>query len=274
MSILVIAEHDNASIKGATLHTVMAAAQIVMFTDAQVHLVVMGHQAEQAAQEGAHIAGVAQVIHIDGAEFAHDEAGHSAAQIRAIAPNCGHILFAATAWGRLIASRLAVQLGVTLINDIVSIESADTFQHAIHEGLETATVQSTDAIKVLTVRTTPFEAVPATGGFATVEIVAAAAPGRQPTMVGSEIAKNDRPTHTAARGEACAPAADDVPVLDGYGHLWGDLASGELGARQFDRGDPQRYRGLGLRSSSTRSRSEPVRDRARGGALDFVNPGV
>lgn len=268
MNILVIAEHDNASISDSTRRAVMAAAQMVMFNDAQVHLAVIGDEAGQAAQAGAHIAGVAQVIHLGGAASANSLSEDRAAQIAAIAPAYSYILLASTALGQIIAQHLAAWLGVTLISEIVSIESADTFGHAPHPDGDTATVQSTDGVKVLTVCITSFEAVPAAGGSATVLSLAPAWPGNQTPLAGSAIAKNGRLGLTAAKGVMCA--ADNEPVFCGYcGPLGKVCAAIAHEGRPFVLGDPHGAWGLGLRAGPRAFRSEPVR-----GAVDFVNPGI
>jgi electron transfer flavoprotein alpha subunit len=195
MSVLVIAEHDNASIKGATLNTVTAAAAC----GGDVHVLVAGHNAAAAAQAAAQIAGVAKVIHADAPGFEHGLAENVAAQVLAIASGYSHILFPATASGKNVAPRVAAKLDVAQISDITKVVSADTFERPIYAGNAIATVQSSDATKVITVRTTGFDAAAATGGSAAVETAAAAADAGKSTFVGSEIAKNDRPDLTAAK---------------------------------------------------------------------------
>ncbi len=196
MTVLVIAEHDNASIKGATLNTVTAAAAC----GGDVHVLVAGHNAGAAAAAAAQIAGVAKVIHADAAGLAHGLAENVAAQVLAIASNYSHILFPATAGGKNVAPRVAAKLDVAQISDITKVVSADTFERPIYAGNAIATVQSADGIKVITVRTTGFDAAAATGGSAAVETAAAAAADvGKSSYVGSEIAKNDRPELTAAK---------------------------------------------------------------------------
>lgn len=195
MSVLVIAEHDNASIKGATLNTVTAAAAC----GGDVHVLVAGHNAAAAAQAAAQIAGVAKVIHADAPGFEHGLAENVAAQVLAIASGYSHILFPATASGKNVAPRVAAKLDVAQISDITKVVSADTFERPIYAGNAIATVQSSDATKVITVRTTGFDAAAVTGGSAAVETAAAAADAGKSTFVGSEIAKNDRPDLTAAK---------------------------------------------------------------------------
>ena len=195
MSVLVIAEHDNASIKGATLNTVTAAAAC----GGDVHILVAGHNAGAAAQAAAQIAGVAKVIHADAAGLEHGLAENVAAQVLAIASNYSHILFPATAGGKNVAPRVAAKLDVAQISDITKVVSADTFERPIYAGNAIATVQSADATKVITVRTTGFDAAAASGGSAAVETVSATADSGKSSFVGQEIAKSDRPELTAAK---------------------------------------------------------------------------
>jgi electron transfer flavoprotein alpha subunit len=195
MSALVIAEHDNASIKGATLNTVTAAAAC----GGDVHVLVAGHNAAAAAAAAAQIAGVSKVIHADSDALAHGLAENVAAQVLAIAANYSHILFPATAAGKNVAPRVAAKLDVGQISDVTQVFSADTFERPIYAGNALATVQSLDATKVITVRTTGFDAAAATGGSAAVEAVAAQADSGKSSFTRSEIAKNDRPELTAAK---------------------------------------------------------------------------
>ena len=195
MSSLVIAEHDNASIKGATLNTVTAAVAC----GGDVHVLVAGHNAGAAAQAAAQIAGVSKVIHADAEGLAHGLAENVAAQVLAIASNYTHILFPATAGGKNVAPRVAAKLDVAQLSDVTLVVSADTFERPIYAGNAIATVQSKDAVKVLTVRTTGFDAAAATGGSASVESAAATADSGKSAFKGSEIAKNDRPELTAAK---------------------------------------------------------------------------
>ncbi len=195
MSILVIAEHDNASLKGATLNTITAATAC----GGDVHVLVAGHNAAAAAQAAAQVAGVARVLHADSDALAHGLAENVAAQVLAVAGGYTHILFPATAAGKNVAPRVAAKLDVAQISDITKVESADTFERPIYAGNAMATVQSTDAVKVITVRTTGFDAAAATGGSAAVETLSAAADAGKSHFEGSEIAKNDRPELTAAK---------------------------------------------------------------------------
>ena len=195
MAALVIAEHDNATVKGATLNTVTAA----LACDADVHVLVAGADAQGAAQAAAKIAGVAKVLHADDAALALALAEAVAAQVVAVARDYGHVLFPATASGKNVAPRVAALLDVAQISDATKVVSADTFERPIYAGNAIATVQSVDPIKVITVRTTAFDPAAADGGNATVQSLPAAAANTASTYVGSEIAKSDRPELTAAK---------------------------------------------------------------------------
>ncbi|MDQ2734130.1 MAG: electron transfer flavoprotein subunit alpha/FixB family protein [Pseudomonadota bacterium] len=192
---LVIAEHDNATVRPATLNTVTAAGKI----GGEVHVLVVGSGAYAAATAAAAIAGVGKVLHADNAAFAHGLAENVAAQVLALAPGYTHILFAATASGKNVAPRVAAKLDVGQISDIIRVESSDTFDRPIYAGNAIATVQSLDAVKVITVRTTGFDPAPASGGSASIESVTAVADSGSSSFVGSEIAKNDRPELTSAK---------------------------------------------------------------------------
>ena len=195
MPALVIAEHDNASIKGATLNTVTAALQC----DPQVHVLVAGANAAEAAKAASQITGVAKVLHADSEAFAHGLAENVATQVLALAKDYSHILFPATAAGKNVAPRVAAKLDVGQISDITKVDAADTFERPIYAGNAIATVQSLDGIKVITVRTTGFDPAAASGGSASVESVSATADSGKSSFVGAEIAKNDRPELTAAK---------------------------------------------------------------------------
>ncbi|KQB60626.1 electron transfer flavoprotein subunit alpha/FixB family protein [Acidovorax sp. SD340] len=195
MSVLVIAEHNNASIKGATLNTVTAAVAC----GGDVHVLVAGHNAGAAAAAAAQIAGVAKVIHADAPGLEHGLAENVAAQVLAIASSYSHILFPATASGRNVAPRVAAKLDVAQVSDITKVVSPDTFERPIYAGNAIATVQSADSVKVITVRAPGFAAAAATGGPAAVETAAATADAGKSSFMGSEIAKSDRPELTAAK---------------------------------------------------------------------------
>ena len=195
MTSLVIAEHDNASIRPATLNTVTAATQC----GGDVHVLVAGLGAQAAAQAASQIAGVTKVIHVDGEHFAHGLAENMAAQVLAIASSYSHILFPATASGKNIAPRVAALLDVGQISDITKVDAVDTFERPIYAGNAIAIVQSLDATKVITVRTTGFDAAAATGGSAAIETPAGVADSGKSSFVSAEIAKSDRPELTAAK---------------------------------------------------------------------------
>lgn len=194
MTALVVAEHDNRTIKGATLNAVAAAQQF----GGEVHVLVAGHGAGEAAQAAAQVAGVAKVIHADGQALAHGLAEAVAEQVLALAGGYEHIVFAATASGKNVAPRVAARLDVAQVSEIIKVIDASTFERPIYAGNAIETVQSGDAKKVLTVRTTAFDAVAAEGGSATVEPVEAVSGAGKSRYVGSELAKSDRPELTAA----------------------------------------------------------------------------
>jgi electron transfer flavoprotein alpha subunit len=195
VAVLVIAEHDNASIRSATFNTVTAAAQC----GGDVHVLVVGANAGQAAKAAAQIAGVSKVLHAEGPQFEHTLAENIAAQVLALAADYSHILFAATAAGKNVAPRVAARLDVAQISDITKVDSTDTFERPIYAGNAIATVQSADRVKVITVRTTAFEPAAATGSSAGIDVVPAVAAAGKSSFEGQEIAKNDRPELTAAK---------------------------------------------------------------------------
>ena len=194
MAALVIAEHDNASLKGSTLNTITAAIQC----GGDVHVLVAGHNCGGAAEAAAKIAGVAKVLVADAAQFGDGLAENIAAQALALAPAYSHILAPATAYGKNILPRVAAKLDVGQISEITKVDAPDTFERPIYAGNAIATVQSTDAIKVITVRTTGFDAA-AQGGSAAVETVTAVADSGRSAFVSRELAKSDRPELTAAK---------------------------------------------------------------------------
>ena len=195
MVALVIAEHDNASLKASTLHTVTAAAQC----GGDVHVLVAGANAGAAVSAAAAIAGVSKVIVADAAYFADGLAENVAEQVLAIAGAYSHILAPATAYGKNILPRVAAKLDVAQISEITKVDSPDTFERPIYAGNAIATVQSGDKVKVITVRATGFDAAAATGGSAATETVAAVADSGKSSFVGREVAKSDRPELTAAK---------------------------------------------------------------------------
>ena len=195
MVALVIAEHDNASLKGSTHHTVTAAVAC----GGEVHILVAGSNAGPAAEQAAQIAGVTKVLVADAPHFADGLAENVAEQILALASAYSHILAPATAYGKNILPRVAAKLDVAQISEITKVDGPDTFERPIYAGNAIATVQSGDAVKVITVRGTGFDAAPATGGAAAVESVTAVADSGKSTFVGRELAKSDRPELTAAK---------------------------------------------------------------------------
>jgi electron transfer flavoprotein alpha subunit len=194
MAILVIAEHDNASIKPATLNAVTAAAKI----GGELHLLVAGSACAAAASAAAKIAGVTKVCVADAAHYADQSAENIAALVIANAAGYSHIISPATTGGKNFMPRVAALLDVAQISDIVAVESADIFVRPIYAGNVLATVQSADAVKVITVRTTAFEAA-AEGGSASIENLAATADSGKSKLVGRELTKSERPELTAAK---------------------------------------------------------------------------
>ena len=194
MTALVIAEHDNASLKGSTLNTVTAA----IACGGDVHVLVAGHNAKAAADAAAQLSGVSKVLLADAPYFADGLAENVAAQALAIASSYSHILAPATAYGKNILPRVAALLDVAQISEISKVDSPDTFERPIYAGNAIATVQSSDAVKVITVRTTGFDAA-ASGGSAAVETLTAVADSGKSSFVSREFAKSDRPELTAAK---------------------------------------------------------------------------
>ncbi|MBS0544473.1 MAG: FAD-binding protein [Proteobacteria bacterium] len=195
MAILVIAEHDNHSIKAATLNTVGAAAKI----GGDVHVLVAGAGCGAAGEAAAKIAGVTKVLVADAAHYDAQTAENVAELVKNLAGSYSHVLAPATSAGKNMLPRVAAQLDVAQISDIVGVESADTFVRPIYAGNALATVKSADALKIITVRTTAFEAVAAEGGAAAVEAVAAGADLGLTQLVGREITKSARPELGAAK---------------------------------------------------------------------------
>jgi electron transfer flavoprotein alpha subunit len=195
MPILVIAEHDHGTLKGATLNTVTAALQC----GGDVHVLIAGQDASGAAQAASKIQGVAKVLHADGPSLKEQLAENVATQVLAIARNYSHLLFPATAHGKNVAPRVAALLDVAQISDASKVIAPDTFERPIYAGNAIATVQSTDAIKVVTVRTTGFDPAQADGGSAPIETLDAVADGGTSRFLGAEIVKLDRPELTAAK---------------------------------------------------------------------------
>ena len=214
MAALVIAEHNNATLKGATLNTVTAAAAC----GGDVHVLVAGENAAAVAQAAAQVQGVANVLHADSPALATQLAENVAAQVLAVAGSYSHILFLSTANGRNAAPRVAAKLDVAQLSDVTKVLSADTFERPIYAGNAIATVQSADTVKVITVRTTGFDAASTTGGSAAVENLAAVGDSGKSAFVGRELTKSDRPELTAAKiivsgGRALGSAEKFTEVL-------------------------------------------------------------
>ncbi|WP_444886122.1 electron transfer flavoprotein subunit alpha/FixB family protein [Microbulbifer sp. JMSA008] len=194
MSILVIAEHDNAELKGATLNTIAAAKAI----GGDIAVLVAGAGCSAVADAAAKVDGVSKVLLADNAAYEHQLAENVAKLVADLGKDYGHILAPATTTGKNMLPRAAALLDVQPISDIISVENADTFKRPIYAGNVIATVQSSDAIKVISVRTTAFDAVAAEGGSAAVEAVDIADDAGISSFVGEELAKSDRPELTAA----------------------------------------------------------------------------
>src|SRR5471030_391632 len=195
MTNLVIAEHDNASIKAATLNTIAAAQKI----GGDIHVLVAGHNAQAAADAAAKIAGVSKVLLADAPHLEASLAENVEATVLNIAKDYTHILAPATAYGKNIAPRIAAKLDVAQISDITAVDSADTFERPIYAGNAVATVQSSDPIKVITVRTTGFDAVAAVGSSASVEKIEATADAGISQFVSRVVTKLDRLELTSAK---------------------------------------------------------------------------
>jgi len=195
MTILVIAEHDNATVKGATLHTVAAAQKM----GGDVHVLIAGHNAQAAADAAVKIAGVSKVLLADAPQLAAGLAENVEATVLEIAKDYSHIVAPATAYGKNIAPRVAAKLDVAQISEITAVVSPDTFERPIYAGNAIATVQSADPIKVVTVRATGFDAVAAEGGSAAIEKIEAAAERGISQFVNREVTKLDRPELTSAQ---------------------------------------------------------------------------
>jgi electron transfer flavoprotein alpha subunit len=194
MTILIIAEHDNASVKAATLNTVAAAREI----GGDIHVLIAGYGAHAAADAAAKIAGVSKVLLADAPQLAEGLAENVEATALNIAKDYSHILAPATAYGKNVAPRIAAKLDVAQISEITAVVSPDTFERPIYAGNAIATVQSIDPVKVVTVRTTAFDAVAAEGGNAAVEKIDAAADCGLSQFVSREVTRLDRPELTGA----------------------------------------------------------------------------
>ena len=195
MTTLVIAEHDHATLKSATLHTAAAAQKI----GGEIHVLVAGHNAGGAAQAAASIAGVAKVLHADAAHLATQTAENLAALVTTLAAAYSHILLPATGFGKNAAPRIAALLDVAQISEIIAVDASDTFVRPIYAGNAFATVRSLDSKMVVTVRSTGFDAAPGSGGTAAIESVVVPADTAQVQLLGQELTKSDRPELTNAR---------------------------------------------------------------------------
>src|SRR4051812_19041032 len=195
MAILVLAEHDNKAVRKSTLNAVAAAQKI----GGDIDLLVAGHNAAEAAKSAAQVAGIKKVLHADAAHLADLLAENVSSLIVGIAKNYSHILAPSTSNGKNVLPRVAALLDVQQISDIIAVEGADTFVRPIYAGNALATVKSKDSIKVITVRTTAFDAVPSTGGNASVENLAAPADSGLSSFVGREVSKSERPELTSAK---------------------------------------------------------------------------
>lgn len=195
MSILVIAEHDNAALKAATLNAVSAAAKI----GGDIHVLVAGQGAQAVAEAAAKVAGVSKVLLADDAAYAHPLPENVSPLVVNLAKGYGHVLAAASSEGKNLLPRVAALLDVAAISDITGVVSPDTFERPIYAGNAIATVKSADPIKVVTVRTTAFEAAAATGGSATVETIAGTGETGSAKFVGQELTKSERPELTQAK---------------------------------------------------------------------------
>ena len=195
MSVLVVAEHDNAALKPATLNAVTAAAKI----GGEIHVLVAGGGCRPVAEAAAKIAGVAKVLLADDPLYAHHLAENLAILVVKLAPAYSHVLAAATASGKNFMPRVAAKLDAAQISEIISVESPDTFVRLIYAGNAVATVQSVDPVKVITVRATGFDPAPAEGGSAAIETVASAGDAGKSRFVGEELRKTERPELTSAR---------------------------------------------------------------------------
>jgi len=225
MSVLVIAEHDHALLKGATLNTVTAATRC----SSDVHVLIAGYNAADAARQAAGIRGVTKVLHADAPQLEEQLAENVAAQVLAIASNYTHVLFPATAHGKNVAPRVAAKLDVAQISDIIKVVTHDTFERPIYAGNAIATVQSSDPIKIITVRTTAFDPA-GHGSAAAIESLPPVADSGKSVFVGREVIKSDRPELTAAtiivsggRGLGSAEKFTEVltPIADKLGAALG-----------------------------------------------------
>jgi len=215
MSILVLAEHDNKTIKKATLNAIAAAQKL----GGDIHVLVAGQGSGEAAKAAAQIAGVKKVLHADAPHLGEFLAENVSAIVVSVAKSYSHVLAPSTSNGKNILPRVAALLDVQQISDIVGVEGPDTFVRPIYAGNALATVKSKDAIKVITVRTTAFDAMGATGGSAQVENISAPADSGLSSFVGREVSKSERPELTSAKiivsgGRGMASGENFTKVLE------------------------------------------------------------
>ena len=214
MTVLVLAEHDNASLNVATLSAVAAAQGM----GGDIHMLVAGENCGGVAAEAAQAGGVAKVLHAEGAHLAHGLAEDLAALIAGLAGGYTHLVATATTHGKNVMPRVAALLDVQQVSDITGVESADTFVRPIYAGNAMATVRSTDGVKVVTVRQTAFDAAPAEGGNAAVEAIDAGADVEGSAFVGQELSRSDRPELTSARvvisGGRGMQSGENFPMLE------------------------------------------------------------
>jgi electron transfer flavoprotein alpha subunit len=214
MTALVVAEHDNRNLNGATLNCVSAAMKLC----SDIHILVAGYDSRAVAEQAAGVAGVATVRWADCEHYGHSLAENLAPLVVELAGRYSHILLPATSTGKNLAPRVAALLDVAPLSEVISVESADTFVRTIYAGNVLTTVQSTDAIKVITVRSTGFEAAAAHGGSAAIEAVEAAAKDEGAKFVSQELTRSERPELSAARrvvaGGRGMGSADNFRLLE------------------------------------------------------------
>ncbi|WP_042697089.1 electron transfer flavoprotein subunit alpha/FixB family protein [Azospirillum sp. B506] len=215
-NILVIAEHDGASLKPATLNAITAATKI----GGEIHILVAGKGAQAVADAAAKVAGVAKVLLADDAAYEHQLPEDVAPLVVSTVTGggYGHVLAGATSVGKNLAPRVAALLDVAAISDITAVVSADTFERPIYAGNAIATVQSSDPVKIVTVRTTAFETAAADGGSAAIETVSGAGATGLSSFVSAELTKSERPELTAARvvvsGGRGMQSGENFPLLE------------------------------------------------------------
>ena len=197
MPVLVLAEHDNASLKEATLHAITAATKL----GGEINVLVAGNAADGAAAAAAAVPGVAKVLRAEAPYLAQPTAENVAATMLLATENgsYSHLVAAATSFGKNVMPRVAAKLDVAQVSDITSVESPDTFVRPIYAGNAFATVRANDTVKVITVRTTAFDAAASSGGSATIETMQAAPEVAKARVVGQELTKSERPELTSAR---------------------------------------------------------------------------